>query len=51
MVLANLKIGMLYDLQAKRALAVEQYNKVLKMNDFQKAHDQARMYLKSPFRS
>jgi tetratricopeptide (TPR) repeat protein len=51
MVLANLKIGMLYDLQAKRALAVEQYNKVLKMNDFQKSHDQARMYLKSPFRS
>ncbi len=50
MVLTNLRIGMIYDLQGKRDLATEQYNKVLKMNDYQDAHKQAEEYLKSPYR-
>lgn len=49
MVLANLRIGMVYDMQMKRQLAIDQYNKVLKMDDFQNAHEQAQRYLKIPF--
>ena len=49
MVLTNLRIGMIYDLQSKRQLAIEQYNKVLKLDDFQDSHDQAKRYLKTPF--
>ncbi|MGA2623222.1 MAG: tetratricopeptide repeat protein [Bacteroidota bacterium] len=49
MVMANLKIGMICDLQSKRDLAVDQYNKVLKMTDYQDAHSQAEKYLKTPF--
>lgn len=50
MVLANLKIGMIYDLQGKRELALQQYEKVLGQKDFQDAHDQAERYRKSPYK-
>lgn len=49
MVLANLRIGMIYDLQTKRDLAVTQYRKVLDMKDYQRAHEQAERYLKTPY--
>jgi len=49
MALTNLRIGMIYDLQSKRQYAIEQYNKVLKMNDYQNAHEQAKRYLKAPY--
>ncbi len=49
MVLTNLKIGMIYDVQKKRDLAAKQYNKVLKMADFQGAHTQAELFLKTPY--
>ncbi len=51
MVLANLKIGMIYDALGKRELALKQYEKVLGMKDFQQSHDQASQYRKTPFRS
>jgi tetratricopeptide (TPR) repeat protein len=50
MVLANLKIGMIYDIQGKRDLAITQYDKVLKMKNFQNAHSQAEQYKKSPYK-
>ncbi len=49
MVLSNLRVGMIYDLQHKRDLAVMQYNKVLDMKDYQDAHNQARRYIQSPY--
>ena len=49
MSMANLRIGMIYDVQKKRDLAILQYKKVLDMKDFQDAHDQAERYLKIPY--
>lgn len=49
MTLANLKIGMIYDLQGKRELALRQYEKVLGMKDYQSAHDQARQFRNAPY--
>jgi hypothetical protein len=49
MVMTNLKIGMIYDLQGKRELAVVQYKKVLDMKNFMDAHKQAEQYIKSPY--
>ncbi len=49
MVIANLKIGMIYDLQFKRELAIKQYNKVLNMKSYQNSKDLAKEYLKSPY--
>ncbi|MBI3766246.1 MAG: tetratricopeptide repeat protein [Ignavibacteriales bacterium] len=49
MVMTNLRIGMIYDLQGKRDLAITQYKKVLDMKDFQDAHKQAEQYLKTPY--
>ena len=49
MTLANLKMGMIYDLQGKRDLAVKQYDKVLGLKDHQSAHDQARQFKKTPY--
>jgi tetratricopeptide (TPR) repeat protein len=49
MVMANLRIGMIYDLQGKRDLALKQYDKVLGMKDFQKSHDEAERYQKTPY--
>lgn len=48
-VLANLRLGMIYDRDKKRKMAVEQYRKVLDMKDYSDAHESARRYLKTPF--
>jgi len=50
MTMANLKIGMIYDLQGKRDLALAQYRKVLGMKDYQASHDLAGRYTDSPYR-
>jgi hypothetical protein len=49
MVMSNLRIGMIYDLQNKRELAVMQYNKVLNMTAYQGSRDEAKQYLKKPY--
>ena len=49
MVMANLRIGFIYDLQLKRSLAVQQYNKVLGMKKFETSYEQAEQYLKAPY--
>jgi tetratricopeptide (TPR) repeat protein len=45
---ANLKIGMVYDLELKREDAISQYKKVLSFKDFQGTHKQAEAYMKTP---
>jgi tetratricopeptide (TPR) repeat protein len=49
MVMANLKIGMIYDLQGRRALAVSQYEKVRKMKEYKDSLVLAEKYLKTPY--
>ena len=49
MVLANLRIGYIYDLQMKRDLAIKQYTKVLDMKKFENSYEQAEQYLKSRY--
>lgn len=49
MVMANLKVGHIYDLQAKRESAVAQYRKVLEMKEYRDSYKQARQFLKSPY--
>lgn len=50
MTLTNLKIGMIYDAEGKRDLAVKQYDKVLNMKDYQDAHRLAEEFLKIPYK-
>ncbi len=49
MVLANLKVGNIYDALAKRNLAILQYKKVLDMKEYKDSHQQAEEYIKSPY--
>jgi len=49
MVMANLKVGMIYDKLSRRKLAIEQYEKVLEMEEFRNSHEEAERYLESPF--
>ncbi len=49
MVMANLKIGFIYDLQMKRDVAMQQYNKVLAMKKFENSYDLAEQYLKNRY--
>jgi hypothetical protein len=49
MVASNMKIGMIYDLQAKRDLAIQQYKKIMDMKEYQDSHTQAKGYLKNPY--
>jgi tetratricopeptide (TPR) repeat protein len=49
MVMANLRIGFIYDLRSSRALAVQQYRKVLAMKKFENSYGQAEQYLKSRY--
>jgi len=51
MVYTNLKIGMIYDLQGKRDLAIMQYKKVLKMKNYQDSRKQAERYIKTPYKN
>ena len=50
MIMTNLKIGMIYDMQGKRDLAIMQYKKVLDMKNAWDAHKQAKKYLKTPYK-
>jgi len=49
MPLANLKIGMIYDLQSKRGEALAQYRKVLAMRNYESTHDLAERYTAAPY--
>ena len=49
MVMANLKIGNIYDLQGKRDLAVLQYRKVLELKEYKDSAAQARRFLETPY--
>ena len=49
MVMANLKVGNIYDAQSKRSLAVQQYQKVLDMKEYMGSYKTAEQYLKTPF--
>ena len=45
----NMKIGNIYDAQGKRSMAIEQYKKVLKWDDRQQSHEEAKRYINNPF--
>lgn len=49
MVMANLKIGNIYDVQGKRNLAIDQYNKVVDMKDYKESSTLAKQFLKAPY--
>ena len=49
MAMANLRIGMVYDMQGKRDLATDQYRKVREMKDYQDSRSQAERYLAAPY--
>ncbi len=49
MVMTNLKIGMIYDKQSKRADAIKQYQKVLDMKEYQESHTLADKFIKAPY--
>ena len=49
MAMANLRIGMVYDMQGKRDLALAQYRKVREMKDYQDSRAQAERYLAAPY--
>lgn len=49
MVMANLKLGNVYDAMGKRDLAVSQYNKLLKMTEYRDSHKQAKQFIATPF--
>ena len=50
MTMANLYIGMIYDLQRKRSLAIMQYQKVLQLKEYEESYNDARRYLKEAYR-
>lgn len=50
MIFTNLRIGMIYDLQGKRELAVMQYRKVLDMKEHEDSHVNAERYIKTPYK-
>jgi tetratricopeptide (TPR) repeat protein len=49
MSMANLLIGMIYDVQGKRQYAVGQYKKVLDMKEFENSRIDAKKYLEKPY--
>ncbi len=49
MAMANLKAGMIFDLQKKRNYAVQQYRKVLQLKDFENSTTIANKFLKTPY--
>ena len=50
MALANLRIGMIYDLQNKRRKALDQYIKVLKIKKYNDSHDLSKKFTKQPYK-
>jgi len=51
MIMTNLRIGMIYDLQKKRDLAIMQYKKVAGWKDFSGSRRDAEKYLRQPYGS
>ena len=49
MSMANLMMGMIYDVQKKRGSALAQYQKVLDMKEFENTHKEARRYTEKPY--
>jgi tetratricopeptide (TPR) repeat protein len=49
MSLANLIVGMIYDVQGKRYYATEQYKKVLAMKEYENSYQDAEKYLQQPY--
>ncbi|MBM4162408.1 MAG: hypothetical protein FJ217_15065 [Ignavibacteria bacterium] len=49
MSMANLTIGLIYDLQKKRGSALAQYQKVLSMKEFENTHREARRFMQQPY--
>jgi tetratricopeptide (TPR) repeat protein len=49
MAMANLRMGMVYDMQGKRDLALAQYRKVREMKDYQDSRAQAKQFLTTPY--
>ena len=49
MSLANLQVGMIYDLQGKREHALQQYRKVLAMKEYENSHRDAKKYTEKPY--
>ena len=49
MSMSNLTIGLIYDLQKRRASAVAQYRKVLDMKEFENTHKDARRFIEHPY--
>ena len=50
MSLANLLVGMIYDAQGKRQYAIEQYKKVLAMNEYENSYKDAKQFLQHPYK-
>ncbi len=50
MVLSNLYVAKIFDIQGKRQYAIKQYEKLLKMKDYDNSHSQAKTFLKTPFK-
>ena len=50
MSLANLMIGMIYDVQGRRGDAVQQYKKVLAMNEYENSYKDAKKYIQQPYK-
>jgi tetratricopeptide (TPR) repeat protein len=49
MSMANLTIGMIYDLQKKRGSALAQYQKVLEMKEYENTYREARRFMEKPY--
>jgi len=49
MVMTNVNIGKIFDLQDKRKYAIKQYEKILRMDDYNGSHNTAERYLKKPY--
>jgi tetratricopeptide (TPR) repeat protein len=49
MSMANLTIGLIYDLQKRRGSALAQYQKVLTMKEYENTHKDARRFLQKPY--
>ena len=48
-VMGRLRQGMIYDLQNRRAWALQRYQEVLKMKDWSDAHERAKRYIDTPY--
>ncbi len=49
MTMANLRIGMIFDVQKKRNFAIMQYQKVQRLKKFENSLEMAEQYLKKPY--